>query len=187
MTDVMIDLETLGTGPFSSILTIGAIRFKRGGFIDPNKTYKSLPEKDVFYRRIKPKSCKHFGLEEDQETIRWWDKQDAESKFEALNNPDRISIDQALREFSDWFNSGDKIWGNGSCFDVTILSSAYRLCNINIPWKFWDIRDLRTMMDMGNVRLRDLPNNNKHHALHDCYRQIIGFNLAFEYLFKKMV
>ena len=34
---------------------------------------------------------------------------------------------------------------------------------------------LRGIMDLGNIRMCNLPQYQKHHALYDCYRQIIGF------------
>ena len=46
---------------------------------------------------------------------------------------------------------------------------------MKIPWNFWLERDLRTLMELGNVKMSDLPQYGKHHALYDCYRQIIGF------------
>ena len=39
-------------------------------------------------------------------------------------------------------------------------------------------RDLRTIMDIGKIKSCDLPQYKKHHALYDCYRQIIGYQKA---------
>ena len=181
MSEVMIDLETLSTRANAVILTIGAIKFNRRTYFNKNgetNTYKDLNEKSVFYRRIKISSCKKLGMHTSQETQDWWDAQDEEVRNEAFKDVERISLKRALREFTEWFGNSTCIWGNGSSFDVSIIGEAYNLCDMKIPYKFWLIRDLRTLFDLGGVKMKDLPVNGKHHALHDCYRQIIGLKKA---------
>ena len=51
---------------------------------------------------------------------------------------------------------------------------------MEIPWKFWMERDLRTIMDIGNVNNYSLPQYNKHHALYDAYRQVIGLQRSIK-------
>ena len=44
------------------------------------------------------------------------------------------------------------VWGNGSTFDITILENAYKIIgDIPHPWKFWNIRDLRTLVNAASV------------------------------------
>jgi exodeoxyribonuclease VIII len=180
MTEVMMDLETLSVRPHSIILVIGAIKFNRGETWSVNIDDEGLKKLDTFYIRIKIDSCVKIGLHSDPNTEKWWNEQDDDVKYEALNNPDRVTLKDALEKFSDWYgnNPRRKIWGNGSSFDCTILGEAYKRCGLNIPWKFWLERDLRTIMDIGHIRMCDLPQYKKHHALYDCYRQIIGFQWA---------
>lgn len=177
MSEVMMDLETLSVRPNATILIIGAIKFNRGETWSEQVDEKGLKKLDYFYVRIKLDSCKSIGMHIDPATQKWWDEQETSVKYEALANPDRVTISTALRSFSKWFgnNPRTKIWGNGSSFDCTILGEAYKLCGMEKPWKFWLERDLRTIMDLGDVRVCDLPQYQKHNALYDCYRQIIGF------------
>lgn len=176
----MMDLETLSVRPNAVILIIGAIKFNRRETWSENIDEKCLNKLDSFYVRIKLDSCKNIGMHIDPATQKWWDEQDPDIKYEALENPDRVTLKTALKEFKQWFgtNSYTKIWGNGSSFDCTILGEAYKLCGMTAPWKFWMERDLRTIMDLGNVKAGDLPQYKKHHALWDVYRQIIGLQLA---------
>jgi exodeoxyribonuclease VIII len=177
MSEVMVDLETLSVRPNAAILVIGAIKFNRGEKWKDDFDIKDLDKLDFFYVRIKLDSCANAGLHIDPVTEKWWSEQDEESKYEALTNPFRVSLKEALMSFKEWFgyNHYTKIWGNGSSFDCTILGEAYKRCGMEIPWKFFNERDLRTVMDLGNVRMCDLPQYGKHNALYDCYRQIIGF------------
>ena len=68
MSDAMVDLETMGTGPNSRILSLGAVMFDYRGI-----------EKE-FYHKITKKSCDKLGLEEDESTKQWWAKQSAEAR-----------------------------------------------------------------------------------------------------------
>jgi hypothetical protein len=174
--DLMVDIETLGTSPNSSILVIGAVKFQRNGNLKP------LKELDTFYRRIILNSCLDLGLKVDKETLEWWDKQDSNVRYEALENPDRIPLRQALIEFSTWMKPCNKVWANSPSFDCVILESAYKACNIPIPWNFWNTRDCRTLFDLANIRKYDLPDNDQHNAIHDCYRQIVGVKRAISNL-----
>ena len=176
----MLDLETLSVRPHAVILVIGAIKFNRGETWSEYIDEKSLEMLDTFYIRIKIDSCVQSGLYIEASTEKWWSEQDEDVNFEALKNPDRVTLKVALTKFKNWFgNRGrTKIWGNGSSFDCTILGEAYKRIGLVAPWKFWLERDLRTIMDLGDVKMCDLPQYQKHHALYDCYRQIIGFQRA---------
>lgn len=172
----MLDLETLSVRPNAVILIIGAVKFSRAGSLKP------LKKMDVFYRRIELDSCAELGMRVDKATVDWWKQQDEKVYYEALENPDRVPIRQALEEFSIWMRGCKKIWGNGDDFDCTILGEAYDLCAIEKPWNFWDTRDVRTLFDLAGVRKCDLPTDNEHHAVYDCYRQIVGVKRAFKKL-----
>jgi len=50
------------------------------------------------------------------------------------------------------------------------------------PWKFWQVRDTRTVYDLAGLSLKDLDQSNQHHALHDCLRQIDGIKRSLEKL-----
>ena len=176
----MVDLETLSVRPHAIILVIGAIKFNRGETWSQNIDEKGIKKLNHFYSRIEINSCENIGLHRDSQTEKWWSKQDKSIKYEALNNPDRITIQTALKSFKEWFGNdpGTKIWGNGCGFDCSILGEAYKRCGMEIPWKFWMERDLRTIMDLGRVRTVDIPQYQKHNALFDCYHQIIAFQHA---------
>jgi len=180
MTDIMVDLETLSVRPHAAIVIIGAIKFNRFETWEKNINDEDLKKLDVFYRRIKIDSCKDIGLHVDEINKEWWKEQDPEIQFEALENPDRVTLQVALEEFKEWFGTDThvKIWGNGSGFDCSVLGEAYTRCGIEKPWKFWMERDLRTIMDLANLFSGNLPKYKKHHALWDCYRQIIGFQMC---------
>jgi hypothetical protein len=181
--DVMIDLETLSTRNNAIILVIAGIKFRRN---DPDIPLEKIPPRYTFYRKIDIDSCKEIGLHYDKLTEDWWKTQSEEVYNEAFLG-DRIKIKQALFEFTQWFNqepTGTKIWSQGANFDIPILDEAYRRCGLEPPWKFWLVRDTRTIYDIANIYSKDFPAGNEHNALSDCWRQIHGVKKAFKILKK---
>jgi hypothetical protein len=173
MTEIMLDIETYSTNPNAVILTIGAIKFNRSDDLIP------LDKMEKFYRRITLDSCISLGMHIDPNTARWWSNQSKVSLYEALKNKDRVPIQQALHEFSKFCTGKELIWANSPCFDCVILNQAYEACKLEIPWKFWNTRDCRTLYDLGKVNLKDIIGNlSPHHAIYDCYNQIKGLKKA---------
>ncbi len=159
MKNVMIDLETLGTSCDSVILSLGAVAF--------DETIE-----DSFYRKINLQSCTDLGLKIDTDTVLWWLGQNELARKEIFEgNKDFPTLSCALLQFSAWLVDKEnvKIWGNGSNFDNTILANAYRVCGLEIPWKFWNDRCYRTMKNIRKIELE--RTEVKHDALEDATYQ----------------
>jgi len=181
MENIMIDLETLSTANNASILTIGAIKFNRNDFKITKK----------FYKRITKESNKYYDRHFDETTVNWWNSQDKEAKKEIFDSKDRINLNAALQELSIFIgNSRAKIWANGVCFDINILESAYEACGLDAPWKFWCVRDVRTIYDIGNLNLNEFKRKNNllgqhHNALADCETQLAAMEQAMDNIYDR--
>lgn len=138
---LMIDLETMGKNPDAPIISIGAI------FFDP-QTGDMGPE---FSKTIDLETA---GGVIDRDTIKWWLKQSREAQSAIMT--DEIPLDDALlqlREFIDE-NSGEffvQVWGNGANFDNTILRRSYERQGIPCPWRYYNDRDVRTIVELGKA------------------------------------
>ncbi|WP_437125609.1 3'-5' exoribonuclease domain-containing protein [Escherichia coli] len=138
---LMIDLETMGKNPDAPIISIGAI------FFDP-QTGDVGPE---FSKTIDLETA---GGVIDRDTIKWWLKQSREAQSAIMT--DEIPLDDALlqlREFIDE-NSGEffvQVWGNGANFDNTILRRSYERQGITCPWRYYNDRDVRTIVELGKA------------------------------------
>lgn len=176
--DCIVDLETFSTDSNAAIMVIAAIKFNR------NKKIENMDSAETFYRRITLDSCEMYHRHIDDKTIDWWNNQPQEAKKEIFDSNNRIDLKIALQEFKDWFKGCKFIWGHGSSFDCVILENSFKACNIDLPWKFYNVRDTRTLYDIADVKMFDLPSNNKHHALHDCFRELIGIYMSLEKLNK---
>ena len=104
-------------------------------------------------------------------TIEWWSTQSQEAR-DALGGEDDLK--EVLVGLASWIPSNAKVWGNGSTFDISMLEDAYRQHGLEIPWKFWNIRDCRTVVDMFETQRGGFGQNRKaasHNALEDAIAQ----------------
>ena len=156
--DIMIDIETVGTGPDACILTIAAQTF------DPT-ALGYLPQD--YYARVDIDS--QPNREVDDATVEWWATQPQEAQDEAFGEEGRIPLKQALEELSKLCFHCNLTLANGTTFDMVILENAYKQEQLPLPWRFWNVRDARTVYSL----YPDLPKPKaSHHALEECKRQI---------------
>jgi len=172
---LMVDLETLATTPNAAILTIGAVTF------DPNST-KIYNE---FYRRVELESLDALDTYIDDATLEWWSKQDQAAQDEAFDPEGREPIRNVLDDFYKFCLGSSRFWSHGAAFDIVILEYYFRKINKPFPWNFWDVRDTRTIFDLGMDP--EMPQANKHNALEDAKRQAIGVQNMMRKLSRKFV
>ncbi|HHB7425325.1 3'-5' exoribonuclease domain-containing protein [Klebsiella pneumoniae] len=169
---VMVDLETMGKKHNASIVAIGAVVF------DP--ATGSIGES--FYKVVCLESSVNWGAVIDPSTVIWWLKQSSEARS-AIVNDDAIPLLDALLQFrefvSDNVAGGSKkaqVWGNGASFDNSILRSSYDCIAEDYPWEYWNDRDVRTMVELGQAIGFDpkttIPfEGDRHNALADAIHQ----------------
>ena len=154
----MIDLEGLATGPDTCILTIAAQSFDPFGHGYYEQSY---------YARVTLESQPDRAI--DQGTIDWWATQPAIIRDEAFAEDNRISLDQALDELGKLIWHSSRIWAQGPTYDMNILEHAYKSYRKPLPWKYYMVRDSRTVFSLWPDQ--PIPPTS-HHALEDCRRQI---------------
>jgi hypothetical protein len=167
MKHCMIDTETLGLKPDAKILSIGAVMF------DPREDELGAEFYAVFDRDSQP------GRVEDEGTIAWWAKQSEEAKA-ALTRTPAIPMPTILKEFRDWWGRcGAKYpWANGAAFDIPLLENAYD--PLSTPWKFYHVRDTRTIYWLGNTK--PIRSTGHHDALEDAKAQALAVIRAYRLL-----
>uniref|UniRef100_UPI001125A91F 3'-5' exonuclease n=1 Tax=Escherichia coli TaxID=562 RepID=UPI001125A91F len=76
-------------------------------------------------------------------------------------------------------NDDVRVWGNGASFDNAILAAVYRKHAQNIPWRFRNDRDVRTIVELAkslkNIDVRanfSINVTDAHHALRDAKFQV---------------
>jgi len=152
---VMVDIETLGLDPGTSIISIGAVRFGVDGL------------GEEFYRTINLTSNEEVGMEIDADTLEWWLNQD-DSVTGVLSGGDRLG--KVLPAFKMWYDDADEIWAYSPSFDCAHLSYAYDAVGMTAPWTYQDERDCRTLAALPVWPNLD-QNGDEHNALDDAKYQ----------------
>lgn len=158
----VIDLETMGTGGNTAIVSLGAVILES----DDGQIEKT------FHCNISLESSLKAGLKVTADTIMWWLKQNEDAR-DALIYPKPCDLAIVLDEFSTFFTSNgcDYLVGNGSSFDNAILSDAYKALDISQCWHYASDRCLRTYMEASGYPERPKREGTYHSALDDAMYQ----------------
>lgn len=174
---VMLDLETLATGPNAGVVQIAACCFN---------TETGNTDGDPFTVDVSLQTCLMVGGEVDESTVLWWREQVAAGVPFPVGG---VSIGEALDQLTVWFltkpdEAACNVWSQGPSFDVAILEGYYKRLKKVPPWAYSAARDTRTVYWMARqTGWEKPPETIAHHvALEDCYRQIVCLKDAFDHL-----
>lgn len=151
-----VDIETLGLRPTSEILSVAATHF----------TTTKVNETSSFYMKVDP--LYYADLPEglfttDISTLKWWDSKPAEIKEEAFSG--EYSLPRVLSSLSEWLDNLRAVTGaqfipvfiKGIQLDAPVLTHAYKVCKMNIPWHYRELFDTRAY----EALFRELVSNAK--------------------------
>lgn len=182
-THLMVDVESLGKKPDAPIVSIGAV------FFDP-ASGQTGPE---FYKVISLESAMEWGGVPDASTILFWLKATSEARSEIVMDH-AIPLDDALLQFKDFIaenaaNGKDtvQVWGNGATFDNVLLENSYARTGISCPWKYWNNRDVRTIVELGKAvgytPRHEIPfEGEPHKAISDARHQVKYISAIWQHL-----
>lgn len=157
--NIMLDLETLGTKPGCSIISIGAVRMDM-------RDYEIV---DRFHCGIDPTSCEAFGLKMEASTVSWWLDDQRDAARHEWNGMDLVDLATALEGFAGWMKDTSPVWGNGANFDNVILRAAYEAAGMSCPFGFAMDRCFRTLKSTFPVEYD--RKGTHHNALDDATTQ----------------
>jgi hypothetical protein len=168
MKDYMIDIETLSTQQDAAILSIGACQF------------------DMETGNIGETFTRHIALDDNPlrghisaDTVKWWLKQDEQARMAIADSKNMRKLASCLFDLREFIpkNKEIKVWSNGSTFDLVIVRNALDRHGMMTPWKYWQERDTRTLVDIAeritgiNVSKTATFIGVKHDALSDAIHQ----------------
>ncbi|WP_375602994.1 3'-5' exoribonuclease [Enterobacter hormaechei] len=182
-THLMVDIESMGEKPNAPIVSIGAV------FFDP-ASGQTGPE---FYKVISLESAMEWGGVPDASTILFWLKETSEARSEIVMDH-AIPLDDALLQFKDFIaenaaNGKDtvQVWGNGATLDNVLLENSYARTGITCPWKYWNNRDVRTIVELGKAvgytPRHEIPfEGEPHKAISDTRHQVKYVSAIWQHL-----
>lgn len=167
---LMVDMETMAVSPNAVVLSLGAVHF------DP---YTSDITDEIYFK-IDLDDQDKLGREIDPNTLDWWSKQDPAIMEEAFDPNGRLPLADAINQFHKFAWGCSAFWSHGATFDLVIIENLYRQLGKPLPWQYWQLRDTRTLFDLGHDP--EMPKESKHDALADAIRQAIGVQNVYRKL-----
>lgn len=179
-TDIMVDIETLGTRADASIIEIAAVKFCGEDIISK------------FFTTVNHKLSDNCGLagSVDLEACRFWEN----TISYVPDNLGDYTIMEALLSLEKWLGeelrtsaktSTERLWAKPASFDFPILESALHRCGMKPLWSYKDLHCMRTAVNLCKSVGYDPGKGVRdpvHHALCDAQDQIIVLNRALTYL-----
>lgn len=169
---IMIDIETLDAKASAVVIQIGAVAF----------TYNEKGQIKIM-GQLDLKLPVHAQLGIDRtislDTVKFWLNTPAQQKLlgELLTPDDIYNYQYALNRFYDFCvaHKPSEYWSQGPTFDMIILEDMAKQLGIEVTWKYYQVRDLRTVQkfvgdDAKSKKMK--AENSNHNALDDCLSQI---------------
>lgn len=172
-TQIMIDIEALGTKPGCQVLSIGAVAF--------HPETKTLGKS--FYGVLDVRAQEREGLTTNFETIRWWMGQNKEARDDVFKGQ-RLAVEPLLYGFNNWLRdvggcderTGEleaPIWANDPDYDISILEALYSAFRNDTCWGFRheSFRGFRKHVVGKSQPWPEVEGFIPHHALWDAKKQ----------------
>lgn len=172
--DAMLDLETWGVRPGASLRSVGLVTFVLG---------RPAEGGERFYSNICRESCKQRGLREEQGTVDWWARQSRQAQDALEVNP-RSLVDVVIM-VEQWLYARQVryVWCQGANFDAVLWEAACRAVGRDPPWRFYNVRDTRTLYDAGGLDPRSIARDGTYHnAVDDAAHQVACVQAAYRML-----
>lgn len=163
---LMVDIETLSTAGNALILQVGAVKFSvSDGVLQLHEQF----EKQISYQS----SMALGGFDVDDDTIKWWKNQSKNARDAVSLNGENIKT--VIQEFCAFAKDASEVWCHNT-FDAPILGNAIKRCGLNLPFKYTNWRDIRTLTALANMSKHEVFSESRggthHTALDDCLYQI---------------
>lgn len=175
--DLMVDIEALG----SVVTQIGACTFDR----DTGEVFETFLENLTVAPQL------DAGLEIHLGAVNFW-LNEAKAGSELTWRDNQHHPAQVLQWLNIFVGGATEdtglrgVWSHAT-YDMPQLARLYRTFNINRGWKFRKERDIRTLVDLSRVSLKEVEHKHdkSHDALEDCLYQVEYCAAAFKELNKK--
>lgn len=171
---ITFDFETLGVSTNAPPIQLAAAAFE----LNSNDIW--FPYISAFNEHITFKSLQEYSYTPEYSTVQWWCSSDSISNdarrkvFKDRNNAKDLNT--VIGNFTQWFYTLEQeyeivgIWCHAS-FDDPILRNIVHRLNVNMPYKYSLVRDLRTLIALKGKSTIDKSKYIAHDALEDCKYQ----------------
>lgn len=159
--NIIIDIETLGRRNDAAITQVG--------LVIADKNFNIL---NKFLIQIDPKAWHTCNRTFTGETLLWWMQQ----KNTPVSNTSTHSVYsykeliEKLKLIFRMYNTSETlVWTKGS-MDLFCIKDLFEYFDMELPWEFWQPRDIRTAKEF--IEEWQTFENNNHNALDDALNQL---------------
>jgi hypothetical protein len=174
MKHMMVDLETFGNQENKLLCQIGACYFNPYSGEIGNK----------FKINIDAVDAEKFGLKFDASTVYWWLAQSKEAQESVCAKG--VGLVEALESFNKFAKDCKHIWSHAT-FDFVTLQETYRIAGVKPSYGFRAARDLRTIVTLAGISIKDFIRDGVHHdGLEDAIFQVKYCSAAWNRIKKRV-
>lgn len=185
---VVLDTETLAKDKRSLVVTLSAVRFNRSDngipivVEDGQLLYSG---KNMLDLKLNVAEQLLAGRTVDPLTVDWWNRQNHKARLQLVERPDlQMKAKEALTMLAE-FIDGAQVYCRGTDFDPPILASLYADFGMEVPWRYNEVRDVRTYIDALSGGTKGYLSGWEkpawfvaHNSLHDCLRDALQMQKA---------
>lgn len=141
------DYETLGQNPNSApILSIAIYTFNTNTI--HSLTIENIVKDCVFASFDVSEQVKNYGKIIEKDTLEWWSKQSKEAQKQIAPSDSDVSIRDLPTLFkAAKVDESDRVFTRGNTFDPIFTSQIFKDINVEEPYKWWTIRDMRSLIE----------------------------------------
>jgi hypothetical protein len=163
---VVLDIETLDTGPNAAIIALAALVM----------TVEYGIFNDDFYEIVDLDSSIKSGGTIGADTLKWWLTVPSESAKAEVIKKQSEPLVEVLARFTKYMTRGKnvKVWGNGANFDNVIIRSSYDRLGMVCPWSSKQDMCFRTLKGFFPELIVKPPVDKQHIAIEDTRAQAIS-------------
>ena len=185
---VIYDFETLSQDPVKGIvINFAALVFDETRFKNNPYTFNELVESAEIIKFDTKEQVEVYGRRPDKGTLDWWSKQNAEARSMLKPSPDDVSISELYDFCKGIAQNPNRVYTRGNSFDPVFLSQIMLQVGKEEPWKWWNLRDTRSIID-GMVMGVDFDNKYMpegiegfihHNPIHDIALDVIRIQALY--------
>lgn len=149
---ITFKFETLNETPWNA--TVLSLAVLGGKWTDLGITadVDQLKENGEEYFFTIKNQKENYGRISSQDTIDWWKKQPIEAQNKVFRSESKVDLSQLpmlLKSYFKRIGGHDKtlVMLNGIVFHQTVMDSIFRTLGEKLPYEFWNVRDIRTILD----------------------------------------
>ncbi|MCR9713906.1 3'-5' exonuclease [Vibrio parahaemolyticus] len=184
---VVIDTETLDTQSTAVVLTVSAVRFNRyrhGLNIEFERDGAlKVAGSDQIHVMVNVTEQLIAGRTVSASTAKWWREQGQAAKDSVMHGL-ALRVEAAMDLLTEFIGDA-QVYCRGTDFDPPILASLYRMVGKKSPWKYNQVRDVRTYIDARSGGTKGYLDEwvkpewlIAHNSLHDCIRDALQMQQA---------